>query len=139
MRFQGPFGTYVTPTPSDIHAILSGQPSEPYIAQFDNTLHIDPVTFDSGQPGMVVAGGTPNKAINLQKLLISWGQVETAGMIQIETPDITIVTLYQTMPAGFENIRFDDTLLLSDFGLRAGNNSVGGEYSIIAYYTIEVQ
>ena len=95
------------------------------------------VTEESGHSALIV-GGSKRLIITLQQLLVTWTGVTSAGKIEIRSPGVDPLPIYQTAPAGQIVLPcYDEYRLLDRYGLRAANNSIGGEYSITAHYTVK--
>lgn len=125
MKFQT-YGSYEFPPLTPPSRLLDSNFSTPLRSTFDG---------NSGESGVIIQGGSPGETINLKKLLISWGSVETAGRLEISAEDIVTV-VFLSAPSGFVSIDIEDLIVIDEYGLQCTNNSVGGEYVITAYYSI---
>lgn len=125
-------------------ALASFPPPPPALlaARLNNATRLQWDMFDgpSGESGIIIQGGTPNKTVRITQLIASWGGLETAGRLEVRSnPDKTLVVLFQTAPSGTLTVPLNDLpLTIGDFGLRCDNNSVDGNYVMIAYYHLEV-
>jgi hypothetical protein len=87
---------------------------------------------DSGQTSILIEGPA---TIQLNGLLISWSMITTAGYLQITyDPDVDPIKLYQSEGSGHLYIPMNNVIGIGATGLQVANNSVGGEYSVLAFY-----
>lgn len=109
------------------------------IEQYDTwTVRRKTVTQESGHFALLIPGESKTLTIVLKQLLISWVGVEDAGKIELRSPELDPLVIFQSVPAGQIIIPcYDELRWLNRYGLRAANNSVGGQYSITVHYTIK--
>jgi hypothetical protein len=94
------------------------------------------VDSPSGATSIIIPG-TKRLTILLEQLLISWSGLRVMGHFEIRTGQSNPVLMYQSGRDGHIILPcFGEQLFLSRYGLRAFNNSLGGNYAITAYYTI---
>jgi len=107
----------------------------------DTGLQWDMFDGPSGESGIIIQGGTPNKTVRITQLIASWGGLEIAGRLEVRSnPDKPLCVLFQTAPSGTLTVPLNDLpLTIGNFGLRCDNNGVEGNYVVIAYYHLEVE
>lgn len=95
------------------------------------------VTAESGTSLYIISSDSDTLVVTLHQILVSWGELEIAGKLEIRTQDPDPIVIFQSKPSGLLIIPcHDEQRLLGRYGLRAVNNSTGGEYSITVHYTI---
>lgn len=95
-------------------------------------------TIESGQNADIIPSKSKTLTITLHQILVSWGDLEEAGKLEIRTIDVDPLVIFQTKPVGNLLIPcHDEQRHLGLYGLRTVNNSVGGEYTVTVHYTVK--
>lgn len=138
MRFQlGTGAVYPTPPPAfrTVSAFLTGIPPDTSLA-VNTDLQWESFNGPSGESGIIIPGAGGQEGITLTQIVASWGSLETAGRLEVSSnPDKALLVLFQTAPSGVQTIPLSDLpLIISSYGLRCDNNSVGGEYNVTVFF-----
>jgi hypothetical protein len=91
----------------------------------------------SGSPCVLIPGETKRLTVILRQLLISWNNVTVYGHIEINSFSLQPISIYQGESGYLVVPCHNEHLYLGEKGLTVSNNSLGGNYSITVYFSLE--
>lgn len=148
MRFQSTFPAGVTQKSTDSPNVYQVPALFAKVINPNATLNDEGAIIDhnvrhrtsgnsSGSPCVLIPGESKRLAVVMHQLLISWNNVTVYGHIEINSFSLQPIIVYQG-ESGFLVVPcHDEHLYLGEKGLTASNNSLGGNYSITVYFSLE--
>jgi hypothetical protein len=91
----------------------------------------------SGSPAVLIQGESTRLIITLHQLIMSWNNVTVFGHIEVRAYDNQPILIYQGESGYLVIPCFDERVYIGKHGLRVSNNSIGGDYSVTAYFSLE--